>query len=224
MNRKEFIRTSSILLLGFFTASTLKSAKLVGSAIEISKNFKKQIISIINQLKKEGSNLVKKVMNGKKYKYDPYTHYPYNGGIKDEQTGYQLFFHIHRPNEYGHFHTFAKDENGDLVHLILISMNKKGEPIGLATVNRWVTGDKYVKADFLKIFAERYFVEPSLFKDKRIVEFVNSIFKAYKEEIYQLFDQRDKWIIEYVDKNFREPFEDRDYEILSFKKVDLFYE
>jgi hypothetical protein len=103
-------------------------------------------------------------------------------------------------------------------------MNQEGEPIGLATVNRWVTGDKYVKAEVLKSLSENYFIEPSLFKDSRIIEFINNIFKSYQEEITQLFEDRDKWIINYVNNNYREPFEDRDYEILSEIKIDLFSE
>ncbi|OGV04000.1 MAG: hypothetical protein A2330_01425 [Ignavibacteria bacterium RIFOXYB2_FULL_36_7] len=114
------------------------------------------------------------------------------------------------------------DENGELVHLVLISMDEQGKPIVLATVNRWVTGDKYVKADVLKKLTKDFYVNPSLFTDQKVVEFVNDIFKAYSEEIFQLYYDRDKWIIEYVNKNFREPFEDREFEILSERKINLY--
>ena len=222
MKRRRFLTASSILALGLIASTKVKAASFISRIAEVSNEFKQRIIKIIRELKAEGSNLVKKVMNGKKYEYDPYTHYPYDGGIKDEKTGYQLFFHIHRPNEYGHFHTFATDEKGDLIHLVLISMDEDGKPIALATVNRWVTGDKYVKAAVLKKLTENFFVNPSLFEDPKVVEFVNDIFKAYKEEINQLYDERDKWIMDYVNKNFREPFEDREFEILSERKIDLF--
>jgi len=222
MERRQFIKAGSILILGLLTTSKLKASAVISKAVEFGNEFRERIKTIIRELKREGSNLVKKVMNGKKYEYDPYTHYPYDGGIKDEKTGYQLFFHIHRPNEYGHFHTFALDENGELVHLVLISMDEQGKPIVLATVNRWVTGDKYVKADVLKKLTKDFYVNPSLFTDQKVVEFVNDIFKAYSEEIFQLYYDRDKWIIEYVNKNFREPFEDREFEILSERKINLY--
>jgi len=222
MKRRYFLKTGSIIILGLITASQTKAAPFIIKAIEFKNEFKERIIAIISELKKEGSNLVKKIMDGRKYEYDPYTHYPIDGGIKDEITGYQLFFHIHRENEYGHFHTFATDENGELVHLILISMSEEGKPIGLATVNRWVTGDKYVKADVLKTLSTKFYIDPALFKDRRVVEFVNHIFRAYKEEIIKLYDERVKWIKNYVNNNYREPFEDREYEILSERKIDLF--
>ena len=208
--------------MGIITVSQTKGASFITKAIEFRNVFKERMIAIISELKKEGSNLVKKIMDGRKYEYDPYTHYPIDGGIKDESTGYQLFFHIHRKNEYGHFHTFATDENGELVHLILISMSEEGEPIGLATINRWVTGDKYVKADVLKTLSTKFYIDPALFKDPKVVEFVNHVFKAYNGEINQLYDKRDRWIMNYVNNNYREPFEDREYEILSERGINLY--
>ncbi|MDZ7625982.1 MAG: hypothetical protein U5J96_16240 [Ignavibacteriaceae bacterium] len=222
MKRRQFLLSAGIISLGLIASTKVKAASLIKHIAEVGNDFKERILAIIKELKTEGSNLVKKIMNGKKYEYDPYTHYPYDGGIKDEKTGYQLFFHIHRPNEYGHFHTFATDENGDLVHLVLISMDEQGKPIALATVNRWVTGDKYVKADELKNLSKDFYVNPSLFTDPKVVEFINDIFKAYDEEIFQLYDERDRWIKDYVNNNFREPFEDREFEILSERKSMCF--
>lgn len=219
--RRTFIKQiTALAILSFATTNTL--AKTVyKAAIKSANEFKKKVIDIIESLKSEGSNVVKKVMNGKTYVFDPYTHYPYDGGISDEKTGYRIFFHAHRPNEYGHFHTFATDEKGDLVHLVLISMDEEGKPLALATVNRWVTDDKYVKADVLKNFLDNFQMDSDLFVEQRVVEFVYNILNAYKDTIYDLFDERDKWITDYVNKNFNEPFEDREFEILSERKIEL---
>lgn len=219
MNRRNFIKSAAIISGAILVPVKMQAGKIFSLASAKINEYKEKIILIINSLKREGSNLVIKIMNGKKYVFDPYYHYPYDGGVKDDKTGCQLFFHAHRENEYGHFHTFVKDENNELIHLVLISMNKQGEPIGLATVNGWVTGDKYVNAEALKKFSDSFYVNPNLYKDEKTIQFINYIFKAYKEEIYNLFDQRDKWIEEYVSKNYREPFEDRDFEILSYKEI-----
>ena len=221
-NRRNFIKQiSTIAVLGLAATNTF-AATVVKTAVRIGNDFKKRVIDIIESLKSEGSNVVKKVMNGKTYVFDPYTHYPYDGGITDEKTGYRIFFHAHRPNEYGHFHTFATDENGDLIHLVLISMDEEGKPLALATVNRWVTDDKYVKAEVLKNLLDSFQMDSKLFVEQRVVEFVYNIINAYKDTIYELFDERDKWIAEYVNKNFSEPFEDREFEILSEKKIKLY--
>ena len=73
----------------------------------------------------------------------------------------------------------------------------------------------------MKKLTKNFFVNPFLFKDPKAVEFVNNVFKAYNGEINQLYDERDWWIMNYVNKNYREPFEDRDYEILSETKINL---
>lgn len=220
--RRNFIKSiTALAVIGIASTNTLATA-VYKAAIKSVNDFKKKVIDIIESLKSEGSNVVKKVMNGKTYVFDPYTHYPYDGGISDEKTGYRIFFHAHRPNEYGHFHTFATDENGDLIHLVLISMDKEGVPIALATVNRWVTDDKYVKADVLNKLLDNFQMDSNLFVERRIVEFVYNTLNAYKDLIYDLFDERDKWIKDYVNNNFNEPFEDREYEILSERKINLF--
>lgn len=208
-------------MLGF-TATNSFANTVAKTVVRLGNDFRKRVIDIFESLKSEGSNVVKKVMNGKTYVFDPYNHYPYDGGISDKNSGYRIFFHAHRENEYGHFHTFATDENGDLVHLVLISMNEQGKPIALATVNRWVTDDKYVKADVLKKLLDNFQMDSNLFIERRVVEFVYNILNAYKEDIYEIFDERDKWISDYVNTNYNEPFEDREFEILSEKKIELF--
>lgn len=221
-SRRNFIKQLSVLAVIGLAAANTTAKNFLQAVSKISNDFKKRVIDIIENLKAEGSNVVIKVMNGKTYVFDPYTHYPYDGGISDEKTGCRIFFHAHRPNEYGHFHTFATDEKGDLVHLVLISMDKEGRPIALATVNRWVTDDKYIKADKLRNLLDNFQMDSNLFIERRVVEFVYNILNAYKEHIYQLFDERDKWINNYVNKNFNEPFEDREYEVLSFKEINIF--
>lgn len=222
MKRREFFKNGFIVISILAVSSKMKILDAAEYASNLAKDYKTKIVGIIKSLKEEGSNLVSKIMNGKKYEFDPSVHYPFDGGIKDEQTGYQLFFHAHRENEYGHFHTFAKDEDGELVHLVLISMNESGELTGISTVNRWVTEDKYVKADKLKELSSGFFMNPSLYKDGRVIEFINNVFKAYQNEINEIFDKRDEWVKNYAAKYYREPFEDRNYEILSGKKINLF--
>ncbi len=221
MKRRDFLRSTGIIFLGLISASKIKAENVIDNISNISNEFIGRITKIINELKIESTNLVKKIMNGKKYEYDPFTHYPYDGGIKDGKTGYQIFFHIHRENEYGHFHTFATDEKGELIHLVLISMSENGKPIGLATVNRWVTGDKFVKAVVLKSLAKDFYIDPNLYTDKRVIEFINNVFKGFANDIDNLFDERDLWIKNYVNEKFNEPFEDREHEITSYKEIHI---
>jgi len=166
---------------------------------------------------------VLKVLNGKELIRDPDIRYPDDKGIADNITGNRIFFHSQREKEFGHFHVFYKKNNKEYVHLLLISMNAKGEPIGLSTVNGWVTGDKYYEANELKKYFDKFSFAPSSYpEEKRIIEFVNAIFEEYRDLIFTLYDERDEWIMNYVNKHYREPFEDRDYDILSSREVSVF--
>jgi len=67
MERRQFIKAGSILILGLLTTSKLKASAVISKAVEFGNEFRERIKTIIRELKREGSNLVKKVMNGKKY-------------------------------------------------------------------------------------------------------------------------------------------------------------
>ncbi len=220
-SRRKFIKSLSLIVIAVSLPIKTSALNLFEkSAFLINKSLEK-VIEIIDSLRKEKTNIVKKVMNGKPYKFDSYFHYPIKGGIVDDETKSRVFFHCHRENEFGHFHTFVEDENSELVHLVLISMDEEGNPIALATVNRWVTDDKYVKAEQLKILFEEFKINPKLFKDERLLLFIKNILEGYKIEIFELFDKRDEWIRNYALENYREPFEDREFEVLSSIKINL---
>ncbi len=219
MKRRTFLK-SFILFSGIASISSAKATEILVDVFDFSQ-WKNKLKLIFQSLKSEGSSLVKKVLDGKKYIRNPFVHYPFNPAIKDERTNCAFYFHAHRKNEYGHFHTFIYDNDGKPIHLVLISMDEKGKPVAIATVNRWVTGDKYVPAKILKEKLKDFFISPSLFKEPRLIEFVNSFLRVYKKEIFELFDERDKWIDNYAANFFREPFEDRRFEILSYKIISL---
>jgi hypothetical protein len=61
-------------------------------------------------------------------------------------------------------------------------MNEQGQPIELATVNRWVTDDKYVKADVLKYFLDNFQMDANLFVKQRVVEFVENVIKTERTD------------------------------------------
>ena len=218
--RRNFIKNlGSALAFVALSGKTLSAAtRFVSTKIE--EGFL-GVAGILRSLQKEGSTVVLKVMNGKKYKRDPLVHYPFDGGVLDEETGYRVFFHAHRKKEYGHFHTFHEKPNGDLVHLVMVSMDKKGYPIKLSTVNRWVTGDVFVKGDELKKHFLNFKMNDTLFPDKRIGAFVWELFKEFETEILQLIEERDKAIRDYVRKNTRDPFKDREVEILSSAAIEV---
>lgn len=110
-------------------------------------------------------------------------HYPEDDAI-DPVSGYQWFYHSHSPDdrpgaaEHGHFHLFARrqlwarrlqsasekafasltgypNKRVNTRHLISVSLDAKGIPISLFTVNSWVTGDLMLSAELtLRLLAQ----------------------------------------------------------------------
>ena len=219
-SRRTFLKSLSAAMafLAISGEALAATSAFISKKIEASVN---GVLDVIRSLQAEGSNVVQKIMNGKKYKKHPLVHYPIDGGVFDKKTRYRVFFHAHSKNEYGHFHTFYEKPNGDLVHLIMVSMNKKGYPIKLSATNRWVTGDVFVKADELKELFSGFMINEDLFPDPRIGKFIQELFTAYKNDIFKLMDERDKAIYHYVKEHTRTPFEDRSVEILSSKSISV---
>ena len=219
MKRSNFLNTLALLALAAVLPARVFSINLIKST---SNNIDEALIALrilIKDLRTEGSYIVRKTLNGKRYKRNESVHYPYEDSVEDTQTHCQVFFHAHRKNEYGHFHTFIDNEKGELVHLIMITMDKQGNPTSLSTLNRWVTGDTFEDSNKLKQLLPKFSISASLFPDKRIIEFINHIFTAYQPQIFHLFEERDEYITNYVSQNANEPFEDRQVEVLSSFKI-----
>lgn len=165
-------------------------------------------------------------------------HYP-KGDVFDPESHAQWYYHAHdkseRPVEHGHFHTFlrgrgmadgvmpaklpdykAKDDPHDLVsHLIAISMDKAGWPIGLFTTNRWVTGETWYAAHDVCSMLDGFDMK----MDKptwTVNRWLTNMLRLFQPQIIDLLMQRDEtilqWKLQHQDRNV---YEDRDLEVAS---------
>ena len=192
-------------------------------------------------LKKAGLNLVGECLKGQGDFYE-FSHYP-KDDVYDADSNSQYYFHTHRglSGEYGHFHTFLRADgmpdsarpitntgkepwpSGDdaLSHLICISMNQQGYPIGLFTTNRWVTGETWYDAEQVIEMLERFNIQhahPNL----AVNHWITAMFRLYELEMVELLKQRDKKITEWrVAHPKVDVFEDRKLEITSRIKIDV---
>lgn len=141
----------------------------------------KEVLECTRVLKKTGDNIVGELLRDAGTFYQ-WQHYP-KGDVYDRDSGSQFYYHAHpktnRPGEHGHFHTFLRASGmprgmepvpyaGDTVwplgadslsHLVAISMDPKGVPIGLFTVNRWVTGDAWYAAADVNVMVDRFEID-----------------------------------------------------------------
>jgi hypothetical protein len=194
-------------------------------------------------LAKTGDNVVGELLRheGPFYLLD---HYP-KGDVFDPESHSQWYYHAHdrkdRPAEHGHFHTFLrgggmppriapapladfepKADRHDLVcHLIAVSMDRSGWPIGLFTTNRWVTAETWYAADDVAAMLGRFDVRTSR-PSWPVNRWLSSLLRLFRPQIVALLRQRDQrlhaWQREHPEIN---AYDDRRLEVTSQLPVSV---
>jgi hypothetical protein len=194
-------------------------------------------------LAKTGDNVVGLVLNqeGPFYILD---HYP-KGDVFDPDSHAQWYYHAHdkkdRPGEHGHFHTFMRgggmpegvepaplpdfepkaDRHELVCHLIAVSMDRSGWPIGLFTTNRWVAGETWYAAPDVSAMLGGFDMKiekPSW----SVNRWLTSLLRLFRPQIEDLLRQRDErvrqWQAANPDVN---TYEERRLEVTSQLPVDV---
>lgn len=146
----------------------------------------------------------------------PWTLYPGEYGVFDRKTSSQFYFHAHdgREEEIGHFHTVRLFPDRT-VHLVAISMGSDGRPRALSTLNLWAIGDTAASAGELKRYVRRFSLDEA-HGERRVVCFVNLVFRAFEPELLKLQDAKAAALSAYRRAHpGMDPFEDRRLEVLS---------
>lgn len=156
-----------------------------------------------------GSNVVLELIKTESVFYES-DHYP-KGDVKDFETGSQYYYHAHRKEEHGHFHTFIS-QDGRYSHLVAIGMNNGGEPTKLFTTSQKITGENWRKADELVSLLPHFGISHSM-PSYPTNQWISHAIKFYRPQIELLLRQRDLIL--------NEKPEEQDKEILSSLKVDF---
>jgi hypothetical protein len=200
-----------------------------------------EILECYRVLGKGGLNIVGELLKGQGTFYE-YDHFP-KGDIYDEEFNSQYYYHAHRADqgEHGHFHTFLRggaipdhvqpvpydgDEPwpvGDeaLSHIICISMDPKGFPIGLFATNRWVTAEAWYRAADVIDMVDRFRIDhanPSWPANR----WITAMMCLFKPQIAALLTHRDAvveaWSQGHPDVDV---FEDRELEVSGWLPVSV---
>ena len=194
-------------------------------------------------LAKTGDNVVGLVLRyeGPFYILD---HYP-KGDVFDPDSHAQWYYHTHdkkdRPGEHGHFHTFMRGGGmpagvapaplpdfeprsapNDLVcHLVAVSMDRSGSPVGLFTTNRWVTGETWYAAEHVAAMLDGFDMKvdkPSW----SVNRWLTAMLRLFRPQIEVLLQQRDarirEWQTAHPEAN---AYEDRRLEVTSQLPIDV---
>jgi hypothetical protein len=108
----------------------------------------------------------------------------------------------------------------EVVHLVAIAIDGRGEPIRLFTTNRWVTGETWYRADDVIRMLDRFQVdgpEPSAVLNR----WLGAMVRLFKPEITVLLRNRDKTVMDWRWRRRTNVFEDPRLEITSSFEIDL---
>ena len=200
-----------------------------------------EVLECRRVLARVGLNVVGEILRG----HDDFVemaHYPPDD-VFDADSHAQYYYHAHRgAAEHGHFHTFLRAggmpagvapvravalsepwPEGDeaISHLIAISMDAWGEPIGLFACNRWVTGETWYAAEDVIRMLDRFEIDhawPSWPANR----WLGAMLRLYRPWIEGLMRHRDAavdaWRRAYPGTDV---FEDRALEITGYLPVSV---
>ena len=146
-------------------------------------------------------------------------HYPENDW-KDLKNNSQCYYHCHRPEfEHGHIHIFKKINNqSELTHLLAISLDPRGLPINLFTVNQWVVKDNWLPADQIIDLIKKFsFYESNA--DINFNKWIDNFMCFYFEKIKNIILERDVNIIK-ANLSLDQSLNNKSIEIASQIKID----
>lgn len=163
-----------------------------------------------------------------------FDHYPAED-IVDLRTGSQFYYHSHRQDglEHGHLHLFwhatasgrrRRPRGGRMrwsrtapTHLFAISLDGRGLPVALFTVNRWVTDGHWFDAKSTVRLVERFHIADGA-GHALSCEWLNGFVRFYRPVIAELMCRRDRRLARSGDVGA--PLRDKRLEVLSTIRID----
>lgn len=200
-----------------------------------------EVLECRRVLRKAGLNIVGEVLRGQG-EFIELNHYP-EDDVFDRDTQSQYYYHTHRglPDEHGHFHTFVRQPGmpagmrpvevkasepwpsgaDALSHLIGISMDAWGDPIGLFTTNRWVTDEAWYTAADVTRLLERFCVDHAA-PSWPVNRWISAMFVLFRPQMAALLQARDRAVDDWRESHPQgDVFEDRKLEVTSQLSISV---
>lgn len=200
-----------------------------------------RVLECYRVLGKAGLNIVGEVLRGRG-EFIEMEHYP-KDDVFDSDTHSQYYYHAHRSEagEHGHFHTFLRqpgmpasiapvpyDGNEPwpqgkdaLSHLIGISMDAYGFPVGLFATNRWVTAEAWYKAEDVIEMLDRFNIDHA-WPSWPVNIWISSVLVLFRPQIEILLHQRDEIVSDWIKAHPGvDVFEDRSLELTGYSPVNV---
>lgn len=216
-------------------------AGLYRAELEQMQEAGREILECYRVLRKGGLNVVGEVLRGQGAFYEN-NHYP-EDDVFDSESHAQYYYHAHRGliGEHGHFHTFLRragmppgvasldvhhtepwpEGEKSIAHLIGISMDAYGFPIGIFAPNRWVAGDTWFPAADLLRMIPRFRIDHA-HPSWPVNRWISAMFVLLRPQIESVLLERDRVLDSWRARLAGEDvFERRDIEILAHLPISV---
>ena len=200
-----------------------------------------EVLECLRVLEKADLNVVGEVLRGHGTFYED-EHYPPDD-VHDRETHSQYYYHAHRGNEseHGHFHTFLRagaippgiepapyDGTGDrplgdqaIAHLVAVSMDGDGLPIGLFCVNRWVSAETWYRSEDVIAMLDRFRIDHAR-PSWPVNRWITAMLRLFQPQIELLLRERDKVVAAWARAHpVSDVYEDRSLEITGAVGIDV---
>jgi len=199
-----------------------------------------EVLAAEHALAKSGTSVVKEVLR-EQGDFVTWQNYP-RGDVFDPETLSQYFYHAHADadmvaREHGHFHTFlrpadlgfevvapskeADDPAKAAAHLIAISVDARGQPFRLFTVNRWVTAESLYAAPDVTAMLDRFDLRLAL-PNWAVSRWLTGMVRLFRPQIEVLVEARDTAIADWAKAHPDEDvYEDRRRQVPSEVGIDV---
>lgn len=144
--------------------------------------------------------------------------------------GWRAYYHCHPSSrsghhrfqgEHGHFHIFVRTGSNPekWSHLVALAMDNMGQPLGLFTVNHWVTGEEWQSAQQLIKHLKKI---PYIEQDNVVERWLLSLLDVSSVLIESILYERDTVIeLKQSEKNEADIKADKNLYLLSEIKLEL---
>lgn len=196
----------------------------------------------IRALERVRLNLVGEVLKGQG-EFIELEHYP-RDDVFDDESHAQYYYHAHRTEqgEHGHFHTFMRAGGmpGDarpldyplastpwpqgaeaICHLVGISMDAWGRPIGLFAANRWVTGETWYPAASVIEILPRFGIDHA-WPSWPLNRWISAMLRLFRPHVESLIRHRDIVISAWQQAHpEQDVFEQRELELTGYLPISI---
>ncbi len=215
-------------------------ARLPGEQIHRMREALEEMLRCQEALKRGGLNLVGEVLKGQGTFYRD-AHYP-DKDVYDGRSHSQYYYHAHRKGEHGHFHTFMRAAGmpsgckrapwphaekdwpagqDAISHLIAVSMDRHGEPLGLFTTNRWVTGETWYPATDVISMLDHFRIDHA-YPSWPLNRWLTALMILYRPHIEILLAHRDRAVRAWQSRYpLQDALEDHGLETIGTLPIDL---